>query len=157
MLKICSDSICVALELIFKQAFFTGVFLSLFLIVFFIIWLFFHEHSRFTLLQGKGEGISLTPHYPFHPLHRHLVIILAITAESSPLHNFFKNSFFPSTIIAWNNLDRHLRRSENFSVFKSNNLKFIQLSPNFAYNCHNPGRICLITRLRRKSFNRAQI
>ena len=35
---------------------------------------------------GKGEGISLTPHYHFHPLHRHLDIGLAITAESSLLH-----------------------------------------------------------------------
>ena len=35
---------------------------------------------------GKGEGISLTPHYYFHPLHRHLDISRAITAESSPLH-----------------------------------------------------------------------
>ena len=24
---------------------------------------------------GKGEGISLTPHYYFHPHHRHLDII----------------------------------------------------------------------------------
>ena len=35
---------------------------------------------------GEGEGISLTPHYHFHPLHRHLDISWAITAESSPLH-----------------------------------------------------------------------
>ena len=35
---------------------------------------------------GEGEGISLTPHYHFHPLHRHLDISRAITAESSPLH-----------------------------------------------------------------------
>ena len=35
---------------------------------------------------GEGEGISLTPHYHFHPLHRHLDINRAITAESSPLH-----------------------------------------------------------------------
>ena len=32
---------------------------------FFSIWVFFHEHSRITRLQGKGEGISLTPHYRF--------------------------------------------------------------------------------------------
>ena len=38
---------------------------------FFSIWVFFHEHSRITGLQGKGKGISLTPHYLFHPLHRH--------------------------------------------------------------------------------------
>ena len=53
---------------------------------FFSIGVFFHYHSRMTGLQGKGEGISLTPHYHFHPLHRHLDIGLAITTESSPLH-----------------------------------------------------------------------
>ena len=47
---------------------------------------FFHNHSRITGLQGKGEGISLTPQYHFHPLHRYLDISRAITAESSPLH-----------------------------------------------------------------------
>ena len=55
-------------------------------IILFSILVFFHEHSRITGLQGKGEGISLTPHYHFHPLHRHLDISRAITAESSPLH-----------------------------------------------------------------------
>ena len=49
---------------------------------FFSIWVFFHEHSRITGLQGKGEGISLTPHYYFCPLHTQLDISRAITAES---------------------------------------------------------------------------
>ena len=40
-------------------------------VFFFSIWVFFHEHSRITELQRKGEGISLTPHYHFNPLHRH--------------------------------------------------------------------------------------
>ena len=53
---------------------------------FFSIWVFFHAHSRFTGQQGKGKGIYLTPLYHFHPLHRHLDISRAITAESSPLH-----------------------------------------------------------------------
>ena len=53
--------------------------------IFFPMLVFFHEHSRITGLQGKGEGISLIPHYHFHPLHRHLDISRAITAESSPL------------------------------------------------------------------------
>ena len=35
---------------------------------------------------GEGVGISLTPHYYFHPLHRHLDNSWAITAESSSLH-----------------------------------------------------------------------
>ena len=53
---------------------------------FFSMWVFFHEHSRITGLKGKREGISLTPHYHFRLLHRHLDISEAITAESSPLH-----------------------------------------------------------------------
>ena len=52
----------------------------------FSIWVFFHEHSRFTGQQGKGESIYLTPLYHFHPLRRHLDINRAITAGSSPLH-----------------------------------------------------------------------
>ena len=52
---------------------------------FFSVWVFFHEHSRITGLQRKREGISLTSHYHFHPLHGHLDISRAITAESLPL------------------------------------------------------------------------
>ena len=47
---------------------------------------FFHEHSRFTGQQGKGEGINLTPLYHFHPLDRHLNISQAIATKSSPMH-----------------------------------------------------------------------
>ena len=69
---------------------------------FFSIWIFFHNHSRITRLQGKGEGISLTPHYQFPPLHRHLDISWAITAESSLLYigssrTRTRNLWFPST------------------------------------------------------------
>ena len=59
-------------------------------------------------------------------------------------HNFFNNSFFPRTIIEWNNLDPHLKKS----VLESNILKFIRPSPNSVYKCHKPRRICLITRIR---------
>ena len=58
----------------------------LFFFVFFSIWVFFNEHSRITGLQGKGECISLDPHYHFHTLYRQLDISRAITPESSPLH-----------------------------------------------------------------------
>ena len=57
-----------------------------FFFLFFSIWVFFQEHLRITGLQKKGEGISLTAYYHFHPLHRHLDISRTITAESSPLH-----------------------------------------------------------------------
>ena len=52
----------------------------------FSIWVFFRNHSRITGLQEKGESISLTRHYHFQPLQRHLNISQAITAESSLLH-----------------------------------------------------------------------
>ena len=63
-------------------------------------------------------------------------------------HNFFENSCLPSTIIEWNNLDAHLRKSGSFSIFKTSIFKFDQASSKSVHNCHNPGRICLITRLR---------
>ena len=54
---------------------------------FFSIWVFFHGHSRFTGQQGKGEATSLTPLYHFDPLHRHLDISRAITAEFTSAHS----------------------------------------------------------------------
>ena len=39
--------------------------------------------------------------------------------------NFFKNSFFPSAIIEWNNLEPNLRNSKSISVFKEKILNFI--------------------------------
>ena len=70
-------------------------------IILFSILVFFHEHSRITGLQGKEEGISLTPHYHFHPLHKHLDISQAINAVSSSLHiassrTRTRNLWFPS-------------------------------------------------------------
>ena len=63
-------------------------------------------------------------------------------------HDFFRNSFFPSTTKEWNNLDPQIRKSKNISIFKSNNLKFIRPKPNNVYYCHNPKAIKLLTRLR---------
>ena len=46
----------------------------------------FHEHSRFTGQDGKGEAISQTLLHNFHLLQRHLDVSRAITAESSLLY-----------------------------------------------------------------------
>ena len=54
--------------------------------VFFFYLGFFHDHSRITRLQGKGEGIFLAPHYQFHLLHGYLDICRAIISDSFPLH-----------------------------------------------------------------------
>ena len=45
-------------------------------------------------------------------------------------HNYFKNSFFPSTLSEWNNLDCKIRNSESLSIFKKNLLNFIRLCAN---------------------------
>ena len=56
----------------------------LFLVNYFI---FFGFHSQqFRNHRTAGEGISLTPPYHFHPLHRHLDISRAITTDGSSLH-----------------------------------------------------------------------
>ena len=63
-------------------------------------------------------------------------------------HNFFKNTFFRSTILEWNKLDPSLRNSASYNVFKNSILKFIRPSPNKIVQCHNPKGIKLVTRLR---------
>ena len=52
---------------------------------FVFIWVFFHNHSRITGLQGKWEGTSLATHHHFHPFYRYLEIRRMFTAGSSPL------------------------------------------------------------------------
>ena len=63
-------------------------------------------------------------------------------------HTFFKNSFFPSTVIEWNNLDKSIRSSESFTLFNKSILQFMRPTPKRTFNCHNPIGIKLITRLR---------
>ena len=63
-------------------------------------------------------------------------------------HNFFKNSFFPSVIIEWNNLDISIRNSKNLSTFKKSILQFIRPSPSRTYNCFSNKEIRHIIRLR---------
>ena len=63
-------------------------------------------------------------------------------------HNFFKNTFSPSTILEWNKLDHSLRNSASYNVFKNRISKFIRPSPNKTFQCHNPQGIKLATRSR---------
>ena len=63
-------------------------------------------------------------------------------------HNLYKNSFFPSSIIEWNNLDPNLRNLENLGILKNNILRFIRPKPNSFFNCSNLKGIRLTMRLR---------
>ena len=73
---------------------------------FFSISVFFHGHSRITGQQGKGKGISLTPHYHFHLFHRYLDISWAITAESSHL-NIGSGQTWSRTFGFWAQVAKH--------------------------------------------------
>ena len=63
-------------------------------------------------------------------------------------HEYFRNSFFPSTVVGWNKIDNNIRNSISVSAFKKQILKFIRPSPNSTFNVHNPHGIKLLTRLR---------
>ena len=47
--------------------------------------------------------------------------------------NFFRNSFFPSTVTEWNKLDRDIRNSNSLNVFKLSLLKFVRPEANSVF------------------------
>ena len=61
--------------------------------------------------------------------------------------NFFRNSFFPSTITEWNKLDRDIRNSDSLNVFKLSLLKFVRPVANSVFEINNPYGLKLLTRL----------
>ena len=63
-------------------------------------------------------------------------------------HQFFKNSYFPSTIIEWNKLDCNICNSEILNIFKSKIFKFTRPTANSVFGFHNPIGVKLLTRLR---------
>ena len=69
---------------------------------------------------------------------------LANIPSLSLKHNFFKNTFFSSTILEWSKLDPSLRNSGSYNVFKDSILKFIRK----VFPCQNPKGIKLLARLR---------
>ena len=63
-------------------------------------------------------------------------------------HGYFKISFFPSTIIEWNNLDSNIKNSESLALLRKRLLTFIKPSANSTFHCHGSNGVKLITRLR---------
>ena len=51
-------------------------------------------------------------------------------------HGYFKISFFPSTIIEWNNLDSNIKNSESLALLRKRLLTFIKPSANSTFHCH---------------------
>ena len=63
-------------------------------------------------------------------------------------HDYFKNSFFPSSTTEWNKLDCYIRNVYSFEVFKKRILSFIKTTPNCINNIHNLVGVKYLTRLR---------
>ena len=64
------------------------------------------------------------------------------------MHNFFKNTFLPSTIIESNNLHPAIQNLTSFKSFKESILKSIIPPWNSIFQCHNPKEIKYLTQLR---------
>ena len=75
---------------------------------------------------------------------RHCKNVLAIHVK----HDYFKNSFFPSTISEWNKLDCKIKSSGSLSIFKKNLLNFIRPCANSIFNIHYPYGTKILTKLR---------
>ena len=61
--------------------------------------------------------------------------------------NFFRNSFFPSTITEWNKLDHDICNNDSLNVFKLSVLKFVRPVVNSLFVINNPYGLKLLTRL----------
>ena len=74
------------------------------------------------------------PHYLFKLIPSRSSSYVTRNIHSIPFfktrHTFFKNAFFPSTIIGWNKLDHIIRNSSSFNIFRKSILKFIRQSAN---------------------------
>ena len=62
-----------------------------------------------------------TPGYVFNIIPTKLRVRNTRFCDSIPLlkikHNYFRNSFFPSSIVEWSKLNQEVRDSENISLF----------------------------------------
>ena len=104
------------------------------------------------LCQFYKISKSKSPRYLFNIIPTKLRVHNTRYCDNIPLlkikHNYFRNSFFPSSIVEWNKLSREVRNSENIRIFKKRLLEFIRPSPNSIFDIYNPYGIKLLTRLR---------
>ena len=62
-------------------------------------------------------------------------------------HNYFKNSFFPSSIIEWNKLSLEIRNSHNLNIFKKCLLRIVRPNASSIFNVHNKKGLKFLSRL----------
>ena len=110
---------------------------------------FFAKSGHFFSIFKKGLGRPP----PFPPLVARLNMSYWKRQCSKVLiikkkHDFFKNTFFSSAIIQWNELDWNTKNSESIETFKKNIPWCIKKSPNSAFNRHSLKKIKLLPQLR---------
>ena len=102
-----------------------------------------------SLLQNKKKE---SPSYLYHLIPKPLTSYSTRNSENLPPikanHSFFKNTFFPSTIIEWNKLDSNIRCSPSYKLFRKRILEFIRPQPNSIFNIPNSLGLTYLTRLR---------
>ena len=81
----------------------------------------------------------------------HKTIICTILVHVATFYSrtdAFKYSFFPSTILEWNKLERKIRQSSTLLTFRNSLLKIGRHAPKLVYNILNANSLKLLTRLR---------
>ena len=63
-------------------------------------------------------------------------------------HDYFENSFFPSTITEWNNLDPNIKNPESLTFFNKRILAFTGSFASLTFHCHSAKGLKVIARLR---------
>ena len=95
----------------------------------------FRKLSLFYKIKNKS------PSYLYHLIPKPLTAYSTHNSENLPSikanHSFFKNTFFPSTIIEWNKLDSNIRCSPSYKRFRKRILEFIRPQPNSIFNVPN--------------------
>ena len=63
-------------------------------------------------------------------------------------HNFFKNIFFPCTVIEWNKLDLNIRSSTSYKLFRTQILEFVRPHLTSTFNVAKFLGLTYLTKLR---------
>ena len=92
----------------------------------------FHER-----LESNQYNVIQSPKYLFELIPTARQAYMSRHKKSVPLfnvkHDYFKNSFFHSTVIEWNKLDSNIKNSESLALFKKRILTFGKPCANSAF------------------------
>ena len=80
---------------------------------------------------------------PMRSSRRHVKSFNTVSCKSE----YFKNSFIPNVINGWNKLDRDIRSSTSYNLFRNTFLKFIRPAQRKTFNINDSVRVKLLIRL----------